>query len=206
MCRTSLVLLLSFAGCLFLQAAEPKPVFEDPLKGKLGSGWEWLREDPKTWRSTDQGLEIRVEPGLAATVKNALVRKAPDRSTGKYAIEVTIEHLAPPTHQYEQAGITFYEGAKPGPKFVHEFIDGKPYAFPGKKPADCKVIQLRVVVTKDEFVYQFRPDAKGEFQTAASGKMPPAQDEKVSIQCYQGPPDAEHWFRFSDFRITKLNE
>jgi hypothetical protein len=155
------------------RSAEPEVVFEDGLKGKLGNGWDWLRENPKTWRHSEKGLEIRVEPGLADTVKNALRRKAPDRWRGKYAIEVTVELLAAPTQQYEQAGLTWYQGDKPVFKLVHEFIDGKTYIIPGKKATDTRLLQLRLVVTKDEYVAQYRPDAKGEFQTAGTGKLAP---------------------------------
>ncbi len=187
-------------------AAAEDVLFEDPLKGKLREGWSWLRENPKNWRHTDKGLEIRVEPGLAATVKNALVRTAPDRTQGKVAIEVTVEFTSAPTNQYEQAGITWYQGEKPVFKLVHELIDKKLYIIPGKKPADMHRVQLRLIVSKDAYVAQFRPDAEGEFQTAASGKLAPGSDEKVSIQCYNGRPDAEHWMRFSDFRIVKIAE
>jgi hypothetical protein len=184
-------------------ADEPEVVFEDPLKGKLGDGWEWLRPDNKTWRLSPQGLEIRVEPGLAPTVKNALVRNAPERSHGKYAIEVTVEFLSPPSQQYEQAGITWYQSTKPVFKLVHENIDRKTYIIPGKKPTDTRLIHLRLIANKDQYVAQFRPGAEGEFQTAASGNLPDGKDEKVSIQCYNGPPGAEHWIRFSDFRILR---
>jgi hypothetical protein len=184
--------------------SEPEIVFADPLKGKLGPGWHWLRENKPNWRHADKGLEIRVEPGLAPTVKNALVRSAPDRSQGKYAIEVTIEFLSSPSKQYEQAGITWYQGQKPIFKLVHEFIDAHTYIIPGKKPTNTRLMQLRLVVDKDQYIAQFRPDAQGEYQTAASGKLQPGSDEKISIQCYNGPPDAEHWIRFSDFRILKI--
>jgi hypothetical protein len=190
----------------FLLAAEPTVLFKDSLKGRLGEGWSWLREDAKTWRHTDKGLEIRVEPGVAATVKNALVRKAPPRSQGKYAIEVTIEFTTAPTKQYEQAGITWYQGEKPVFKLVHEHIDKATYIVPGKKATTTRLMQLRLVVSQKEYVAQYRPDAKGEFQTAASGKLEPGKDEKVSLQCYQGPADAAHWMRFSDFRIVQLAE
>ena len=203
---TLLALSVLFIGLPLARAAEPEVIFEDALKDKPGKGWEWLRENPKAWRHTEKGLEIRVEPGLAATVKNALVRKAPDRSQGKYAIEVTVEFTSAPVQQYEQAGLTWYQGDKPAFKLVHERIDGKTYVIPGKKPTETRLMQLRLVVTKDEYVAQFRPDAKGEWQTAASGKLPPGTDEKISIQCYNGPPDKEHWMRFSDFKILKLPE
>jgi hypothetical protein len=205
--RQTLFILSMLLGAQGLPAdAQPEILFQDSLKGKLGEGWEWLREKPKTWRNTDNGLEIRVEPGLAATVKNALVRNAPDRTQGKYAIEVTVEFTAEPSQQYEQAGLTWYQGQKPVFKLVHEFIDKKLYVIPGKKPAEDRVVQLRLVVSKDDYIAQFRPDAKGEFQTAASGKLPPGSDEKISIQCYNGPIGEEHWMRFSDFRILKLPE
>jgi hypothetical protein len=179
-------------------------IFEDPLKGKLGEGWDWIRENAKAWRHSPGGLEIRVEPGLADTVKNALVRPAPDRSRGRYAIEVTVELTAAPTQQYEQVGLTWYQGNRPVFKLVHEFIDGKTYIIPGKKPTDSCLVQLRLIVSKDQYVARFRLQARGEFQTAASGKLPAGADEKVSLQCYNGPSGAEHWMRFSDFRIVQL--
>ena len=123
-----------------------------------------------------------------------------------YAVEVIVESTAPPTHQYEQAGVTWYQGNKPVFKLVHEFIDGKTYVIPGKKPTETRRLQLRLIVSKDQYVAQYRADGKGEFQTAASGKLAAGMDEKISIQCYQGPADAEHWFRFSDFRILELPE
>lgn len=187
-----------------LWAAEEKAMFEDRFDGKLGEGWSWLRENPPAHRFADGALEIRVEPGDAQSVKNALVRAAPDRRAGRTAIEVTVTFTAPPTKQYEQAGITWYRGGQPVFKLVHEQIDGKTYIIPGKVPAPEKTVQLRLVVTADKFTAQFRPDAKGEFKTVAEGDLAPGPDEKVSLQCYQGPADAEHWIRFDDFRIVQL--
>jgi hypothetical protein len=31
-------------------------------------------------------------------------------------------------------------------------------------------------------------------------------DDEVSIQCYNGPPEAEHWIRFDDFRIVAVGD
>jgi hypothetical protein len=205
--RTVLLVLAVLLGVqAVVPGAEPSVVFEDSLKGKLGPGWHWLRENPGAWRHSPNGLEIRVEPGLKDTVKNALLRKAPDRAQGKYAIDVTVELTSPPTQQYEQAGITWYQGSKPVFKLVHEFIDGKTYVIPGKKPTDTRRLQLRLVVSKDGYVAQYRPDAQGAFQIADSGKLAAGADEEVSIQCYHAPAEGEHWMRFSDFRISKLPE
>ena len=46
--------------------------------------------------------------------------------------------------------------------------------------------------------------AKGEFLTAGKGRLPAQGKDHVSIQCYNGPPDAVHWIRFDDFSIGKL--
>ena len=196
------------AALLFIgisaSAPEPKVVFQDRFDGKLDKGWTWLREDPKTWRITKEALEIRVEPGVAETVKNVLVRPAPDRKKGKFAIEVTVANAVLPTHQFEQAGITWYRDGKPVFKIVKEFIDGKLYIIPGKIPMESEKVQLRLIVTAGSFEAQFRPDGKGEFKTAATGKLPSPEKDQVSIQCYQGPADAEHWIRFDDFRILEL--
>jgi len=201
-----LILALVAAFPISLGAAEPKVLFEDRFDGKLADGWSWLRENPKTWRFHDGALEIRVESGAADTVKNALVREAPDRSKGKYAFEVTVTALAKPVRQFEQAGLTLYIDGKPRYKLVKELVDGKLWvvAAPNKVPMEADTVQLRLIVAGDTFEAQFRPEGKGEFKTAAKGKLPPPGKDQISIQCYNGPPDAEHWFRFRDFRILKL--
>jgi hypothetical protein len=189
-----------------LLAAEPEVIFEDSFDGKLADGWTWLRENPAAWRIKDEALEIRVEPGVAGTVKNALLRTAPDRSKGSFAIEVTVGNMTPPTRQYEQMGITWYNGGRPVFKLVKELIDGDTWIIPGRKPMPSQTVQLRLIVTADRWTAQYRSDGKGEFQTAGEGKLPAPGDDQVSIQCYNGPPDAEHWMRFDNFRILRISE
>jgi hypothetical protein len=192
--------------CGALVAGQPEVIFEDRFDGKLGPGWTWLRENPEAWRIRENRLEIRVQPGDANTVKNALLRKGPDRRQGKLAIEVTVENATRPSQQYEQAGITFYQDGKPGFKLVKELVDGQLMIIPSRKPMTAEKVQLRLIVTADSYTAQFRPDATGEFQTAATGKLPPPGEDQISIQCYHGPPDAEHWIRFDDFRMLRLPE
>jgi len=186
------------------EAPDGDVLFEDHFEGKPAAGWSWLSEDPKAWRIQDNALEILVQPGVATTVKNALVRDAPDRRKGTHAIDVTVTNHTMPTRQYEQAGITWYSNGRPVFKLVKELIKGKLYIIPGRKPMPAKTVQLRLIVTAGEWTAQYRPGGKGEFLTAAKGKLPPPGRDQVSIQCYNGPTDAEHWIRFDDFRITKL--
>ncbi len=223
---------LLFAVSLLLfgspaSAADPEPVFEDRFDGKLTEGWTWLRENSEAWRIRENALEIRVQPGDAGTVRNALLRKAPDRSQGKFAIDVTVSNHTVPTQQYEQAGITWYNKGRPVFKLVKERVDGQLMIIPGRKPMTNEMVQLRLIVTHDSWTAQFRPlpvpassaprpsplapsqsppapQPSGDFQTADQGKLPPPGDDQVSLQCYHGPPDAEHWIRFDNFRIVKL--
>ena len=201
LCPVVLLILANLAS-----AAEPRVLFEDKFDKKVGACWTWLRENRDAWRIKDGALEIRVGLGKANTVKNALMRKAPDRSKKKFAVEVTITFTADLTQQYEQAGITWYHDQKPVFKLVHEHIDGKDWIIPGRKPAPSKTVQLRLAIDGVQWTAQFREDLKGKFQTAASGKLPPPGADQVSIQCYNGPPQAEHWMRFDDFRIVEIRE
>ena len=178
--------------------------FEDNFDDKLGEGWSWLREDPAHWRIQDGGLEIRVEPGVAGTVKNALLRAAPDRSEGTFAIEVTVTNHTRPTQQYEQAGITWYHDGNPIFKEVKELIDGDLYIIPGKPAMPTRSVRLRLLVTANSWEAQYCPEGETEFQTAATGELPPPGEDQVSIQCYNGPPDEEHWIRFENFCIKKI--
>ncbi len=184
--------------------SEEQLIFSEQFDGELDSEWFWIRENPDRWRIRDGGLEIVVEPGVAGTVRNALVRPVPDRSSGVYAIEVTIFNHTEPTQQYEQAGITWYQDGDPVFKEVKELVDGEVFIIPGGKPMPTQSVRLRLVVDAESWEAQYRPEGATEFRTAATGELPSAASEQVSIQCYNGPPDEEHWIRFEDFRILRI--
>ena len=179
-------------------------LFQDDLKNSLADDWAWLRQHSGYWRHTSEGLEIRVEPGKADDVKNALLRPAPDRARGAFAIEVDIFNHTRPTEQFEQAGITWYNSGKPIFKEVKELIDGDLYIIPGRKPMPAQGVRLRLIVSADTWEAQYRPAGEDGFQTAATGELPPPGDDQVSIQCYNGPAEGEHWIRFANFCIKAL--
>ncbi len=187
-------------------AAEQRILFQDTFDDQLGDGWTWLREQKDDWRIKDGALEIRVQPGKANTVTNALLRRAPDRTQTKFAVELTVTFTTDPIQQYEQGGITWYHDSKPVFKLVHEHIDGSNWIIPGKKPAPQRTVQLRLIVDGTAWTAQYREDLRGEFLTAATGTLPPAGDDQISIQCYDGPSAVEHWIRFDDFRVIELRD
>ena len=188
-----------------MNSSNEQVIFKDNFDGKLDEGWSWLRENSDRWRIQNRGLEICVEPGAEDTVKNALLRAAPDRAQSRFAIEVTVTNHSLPTQPYEQAGITWYNDGKPVFKEVKELINGELYIIPGKPPMSTKSVRLRLVVTANSWEAQYRPEGATEFQTAATGELPPPNNDQVSIQCYHGPPDEEHWIRFEQFSIKQLS-
>jgi hypothetical protein len=200
----SLLLLLPLLSWL-AQAGET-PVFEDHFDTQPDPTWHWLREDPPDWRVRQDALEIRVRPGDANSVRNALLRQAPDRRQGRFAVEVTVTNLKPPKRQFEQAGITWYTDGKPVFKLVKELVDGQLMIIPGRKPMTNETVQLRLVASGNAWTAQFRPDGQGEFETAATGELPAPGADEVSLQCYHGPSEAEHWIRFDDFRVLRLED
>ena len=201
-----LIVFLIAVSCAEKKDTLLNTTFKDTFDKQLDEGWFWLREDPNTWRLKDNALEIMIEPGKANSVKNALVRKAPDRGSGTFAIDVTVTNHTLPIQQYEQVGITWYSDGKPVFKLVKEFIDGELYIIPGKVPMPAKTVQLRLVVADTSWTAQFRPHAEGRFQTAARGTLPLPGKDQVSIQCYNGPTSAKHWIKFDDFQISKLGD
>lgn len=180
-------------------------LFTDAFDGVLDPDWDWLRPKGGGWRLVGGSLEIRVEPGKADTVLNALLRPAPDRATGTYAVEVTVSNHTPPTEQYEQVGITWYAGGKPVFKLVKELIDGDVYIIPGKCPVPDEAVRLRLVVGVDSWEAQYKTAGDTEFKTADKGELPAPDADRISLQCYNGPAGAEHWMRFEDFRVTRLS-
>ncbi|HOB99658.1 MAG TPA: hypothetical protein PKM43_13065 [Verrucomicrobiota bacterium] len=198
--------LLALGAALLSAFAGETAVFEDRFEARLAEGWRWLREDASDWRIREGALDVHVRPGDAQTVRNALVRPAPDRRQGRYAFEVTVTNLKPPRQQFEQAGITWYTDGKPVFKLVKELVDGQLMIIPGRKPMTNDTVQLRLLVSGNAWTAQFRPDSKGDYQTAATGELPAPMTDEVSLQCYHGPADAEHWIRFDDFRVLRLTE
>ncbi len=191
--------------CLPVAAAdEGEVVFKDCFDGELAEGWSWIREDPEDWRIVDGALEIRARPGHAQTVRNALVRDVPWDAGRRLAFEVTVTFTAPPTEQYEQAGLTWYHDGDPVFKVVHELIDGRIVIVPGFAATEKDTVRLRLVVDEGRYQAQFRQEGEEEYHTVQEGELPVGEDDQISIQTYHGPADADHWMQFRDFRILRL--
>jgi len=180
-------------------------IFKEPFKKELRDGWSWLREAPANWRITDDALELKMEPLPGDGARNILFRKPPKKADGPFVVTVEIKALQPYTQQFQQAGLYWMQGDELKFKYVMENIDEQLYVFPGKKPLTTEHVVLRWRIDGTRLVAEYQPGATGEFLKAFEEQLPERDDtqDRISIQCWHGPADAEAWIRFRKFAITK---
>lgn len=210
------LLTIGFALAQTLFAQET--LFQDDFKGRLGSDWSWVREHREAWRTTERGLEVRIEPGNMwgpqNDARNLLVRPAPDTSASEIEISVSVENK--PTNQYEQVDLVWYYDDSNMVKLGEELVDGKLSIVMGREendktrtiaiiPLDSTSIRLRLLVTGGHIRGEFQtPGAKDWHSVGQCDAPSPANRQpKLSLQFYQGPTDAEHWARVTGFSILK---
>jgi regulation of enolase protein 1 (concanavalin A-like superfamily) len=210
---------LAFALLGVLTGLGGEILFEDNFKRKLGDGWSWVREHRDGWRFSEHGLEVRVEPGNlwgnANNAKNVLARPAPELGQKGIEIIVTVENR--PTAQYEQVNLAWYYDDSHMVKLGQELVDGKLCIVMGREendrtrtikilPLDAFKVQLRIMVKGNSLRGQFRPAGSDSWQDVGESDLPAPENgkPKISLQFYQGPSDAEHWARASEFRVERL--
>ena len=221
MTRAANCLCGALAGAIALLATNSRAddiLCRDDFSHGLAAGWKWVREDRSAWRVADRGLEIRVLPGnlwgRANNVKNVLVRPASDLAPGPVEALVTVANR--PTHQYEQANLAWYYDDSHMVKLGLELVDGQVCIVMGREQADktrtlakipitATTVQLRMRVDGNQIRGQYRPSGTEPWLDAGAGELPApvGVPASVSLHCYQGPADAEHWARFSDFQLRR---
>lgn len=213
--------LTGFSFLLASFCAADEVLFQDDFAGKLGDGWSWVREEKPGWRVANKTLEIRVLPGnlwgRANNVKNVLVRQAPDTAQGEVEVSVSIANR--PTHQYEQANLAWYYDDSYMVKLGLELVNGEVCIVMGREEADktrtlakipiaATAVRVRLRVAGNQIRGQYRVTGTDAWLDAGAGELPapPNGQAKISLHCYQGPPDAEHWPRFSEFRVLRIRK
>jgi len=207
--------LMMAAGLLPARADEV--LFHETFNGKLQDGWSWRREDKAAWRIGTNTLEIRIQPGNmwgpANDAKNVLVRNLP-ASRSPLEVSATVSHR--PTEQYEQVDLVCYYDDSHMVKIGFELVDGKRSIVMGREendqartiailPLETLVAELRLVITGNTVRGSFRPEGAKAWHEAGACDLPARGAPKLSLQCYQGPAQAEHWAKISDLRIRALS-
>ena len=191
-------------------------IFQDDFKGRLGEGWSWVREHREGWRVTERGLEVRVEPGNmwgpGNNARNVLVRSVPNPAEGPVEVSVSVENR--PTAQYEQVDLVWYYDDSHMVKLGQEMVDGKLSIVMGREendktrtvvilPLDSASVRLRFTVKENRIRGQYRTPDSSDWRDAGECDLPVKGPPKVSLQFYQGPADAEHWARVTEFRLGR---
>lgn len=206
-----LAMLLTVGGT----ARSDEVLFQDDFQGRLAEGWSWVREDPKGWRVTEAGLEMRVQPGNMwgppNNARNVLARPLPEPAGAELEVSVTVTNQ--PTEQYEQVNLVWYYDDGHMVKLGQELVDGKLSIVMGREerdqartiaivPLDSFLVEVRFLAEGNRLIGEFRKNGTGEWVRAGECDMPfkPGTKPQLSIQCYQGPADAEHWASIHRFR------
>jgi regulation of enolase protein 1 (concanavalin A-like superfamily) len=212
--RTVWATLMAFT---LTRCAADEVLFRDEFKASLAEGWSWVRENRANWRVTEQGLEVRIQPGNmwgpSNNATNVLVRSVPAPGEQALAVGVTVTNR--PTEQYEQVNLVWYYDDRHMVKLGQELVDGKLSLVMGREEADrtrtiallplnAFTVQLRFVVKGNRIQGEYRPLDTTAWLVAGETDLPVQGAPKVSLQCYQGPKSGERWARFTDFYVKRL--
>ncbi|GMW02441.1 MAG: hypothetical protein AMXMBFR84_35770 [Candidatus Hydrogenedentota bacterium] len=189
-------------------------LFEDTFRETMDKEWTWKRENPKNWRLTAVGLEIRIEPGNMwgsdNNASNVLIRPLPVIEHGSLSITCRVENQ--PLSQYEQVDLVWYYDDSHMVKIGLELVDGQRSIVMGREEMD-KTKTIRIAPMESQSVYlqlsvkgkrirgAYRVSEESEWNIAGECDLPANSGAHASLQCYQGAAEIEHWALIRDFKI-----
>lgn len=198
----------------------PQVLFEENFSGKLGAGWQWLRERPEHWRMADGSLIIDTLPGSywqkQNSGQNTLLRKAPASLQDGFIIEVHLDNS--PKGQWEHAGILCYFDGETFVAFNKEFTgkqcifvfpqqDGKPIQGPAETDYQGSGVWLRLTLRGTKATAQYRSSEKEPWKPIGECSIPTSNKELlVGFQSGYGEEKSGRQARFRSFRILKASE
>jgi len=199
-------------------SAQEKILFTDPFVDKLADGWSWVREDPEDWRLDKGTLVIRTSRGglfmKDNNGRNIPLRTPPEVKEGKLAVEVLVE--IEPTNMYEDAGLIWYYDDDNHTILVKEKIgndvlvhlfserDAKPGTAFHKKFNERKDVWFRMEVEPGKLSGPYRTSSKEEWLKLGQCDLPLRGEPKIGLTTAYAAKDAEHFTRFSNFRMLQI--
>lgn len=214
-CSFGLIALLLLSPNVFADEI----LFQDYFQNKLAEGWNWVRENPEGWRTTEEGLEILVEPGNMwggeNNARNVLVRPLPEFESGKLSIEVQVEN--DPTHQYEQVNLVWYADDSNMVKIGLELVHGQLSLVMGREeqdkprtiiiiPMESTKVALLLTVDGENIQGHYRGDETADWDLAGECDLPKHAKASISLQAYQGAKDVAHWAKIKNFKIERVKD
>jgi hypothetical protein len=213
------------AGLVALLASLPataKILFEDSFKTGLSMQWEPVGLDKKDYRVKDGGLEMRVQKGPLGKDTPLLKVILPFDARDTVIASVTVTPLNDFTAEKEFAGLCLMTDASPEFAAKKERVGGKlvfspgHYLFKGKQGEEGDLSKyevqytdatkeagpLRIIVRQRYGHFQVGPSTTGEFKTFFESALRPTADKRgFALAAAGAPANAEHWVRFTDFRV-----
>jgi hypothetical protein len=181
------------------------------------SAYRWLRPNPQAVRLEDDSFSIRIEPGNmwggGNDARNVLVASLPELQEQTVALSATVANR--PTAQYEQVDLVWYYDDSHMVKLGHELVDGQVCIVMGREEADrtrtlgqipieAGQVDLMLIAQNRNIQGFFRPTGTAGWVKAGECDLPAHGQPHLSLQCYQGPADAEHWATISHVRARAV--
>jgi hypothetical protein len=202
---------------LVVLLAQEKVLFEEKFAGKPGDGWTWVREDPAGWKAEGGALKIKAQPGKiwykTKSAKNVLVRKSPAAGTAEAPVsaEVTVE-LAPQTNA-EQAGLYLHFDDANFVKIIHEHVKGNNHILMVREQKNipepqtpkneaAATVRLRLTWSGARVAGAYK--VGGDWVPVGDVEVPEGvSGGSFALASHGGPPEADRWAKFTDFRIVQ---
>ncbi|WDQ16474.1 hypothetical protein [Rhodopirellula sp. P2] len=220
MCRILLCSIGLIAAWLPSATPAAEPITESFVDG-MSDQWRWVRENKAGWKSTQDGLQVLIEPGNMwgkdNDAKNVLLHPIPD--TWKEAVDVRVQITQAPKKRWEQANLVWYYSDSTMVKLGLELENGTTNIVMGHEtndrartiaiiPYPAETVQLRFVVNGSQLLGQYRqpgsdwkPVGKTTLPSQTSTPAP-----HVSLQFYMGEADSNRWATVSNFQMSPLSE
>jgi hypothetical protein len=200
-------------------------LFEDTFKDGLSPKWQVVGLDKKDYRVKDGGFEMRVQNGVAKKDPPMLRVTLPFKAADNVIASVRVKPLDGFTADGERAGLYLTAEGRRDFSAEKKRVNGKLVFAPGKQTFKGKKGEegdrskydvtyteaaeeagpLRIIVEQGRHGYfQVGPSAKNEYKTFFYSAIDDEAKERGFCLTAQGAPDkADHWVRFTDFKVTK---
>jgi beta-xylosidase len=195
-----------------------KVLFKEPFADRPGEGWSWVREDSKAWKIDKGALVIRTSTGglwqKDNNNRNLLLRTLPEAKEGRIAVEVLVDNE--PTNAFEHAGLVWYADddnyvallkEKVGNNVIVQLVsetNGKPKVGFAEKVYKEKAAWLRMEISDGKARGLFRASDNKDWQALGECDLPPTKGAvRIGLITGYAAKDAEHFSRFSGFRILQ---
>jgi hypothetical protein len=219
--RTLALALLFMLG---VSARAEEVLFEDTFKNGLSPKWQVVGLDKTDYRVKEGGFEMRVRSGVSKTDPPMLRVTLPLKVGDTVTASVRVKPLDGFTADGECAGVYLTANGSRDFSAEKKRVNGRLVFAPGKQTFKGKKGEegvrskyevsytdaveeagpVRIIVQGRHAFFQIGPSAKKEYTTFFYTAIDDEAKERGFCLTAEGAPDkADHWVRFTEFKVTK---